>query len=107
MLYTQLIENHHEAMAATEACDPVTQNILIKQLRGPEQFLWFIRPLESNSGRLSTADATTEQAATDQPPEQAPRQPRATGARCADRALTAHRPKKASDLGSWCSGMVL
>lgn len=72
MLYTQLIENHHEAMAATEACDPVTQNILIKQLRGPEQFLWFIRPLESNSGRLSTADATTEQAATDHAPRTGP-----------------------------------
>ncbi|CAL9321416.1 hypothetical protein SUDANB66_06639 (plasmid) [Streptomyces sp. SudanB66_2053] len=44
MVYTQLIEDHREAMAATEASDPVTQNILIEQLRGLELFQWFIRP---------------------------------------------------------------
>ncbi|WP_286170246.1 hypothetical protein [Actinospica acidiphila] len=31
-------------MAATEASGPVTQDILIGQLRGLELFLWFVRP---------------------------------------------------------------
>ncbi|GGQ30352.1 hypothetical protein GCM10010233_54830 [Streptomyces pseudogriseolus] len=38
-----LIEDHREVMAATEASDPVTQDILIGQLRGLELFLWFVR----------------------------------------------------------------
>ncbi|CAL9328195.1 DNA protection during starvation protein [Streptomyces sp. enrichment culture] len=54
-------------MAATEASGPVTQDILIGQLRGLELFLWFVcAHLESSGGRLSTADATTEQAAAGQ-----------------------------------------
>ncbi|MEU2499460.1 DNA starvation/stationary phase protection protein [Streptomyces pseudogriseolus] len=64
---TRLIEDHREAMAATEASDPVTQDILIEQLRGLELFQWFVRAhLESSGWGLSTADATTEQAAAEQ-----------------------------------------
>ncbi len=77
-------------MAATEASDPVTQDILIGQLRGLEMFQCFVHAhLESSGGRLGTADATTDQAAADQ----ARRQPWAKGARCADRALAARRPE--------------
>lgn len=77
-------------MAATEASGPVTQDILIGQLRGLELFLWFVRAhLESSGGRLTTADATTDQAVA----EQARRQPWAEGARCAGRALAARRPE--------------
>ncbi|WP_442759546.1 Dps family protein [Streptomyces pseudogriseolus] len=72
VVYTRLIEDHREAMEATEASDPVTQDILIEQLRGLELFQWLVRAhLESSGGRLSTADATTEQAVA----EQARRQP--------------------------------
>lgn len=43
MVCTRLIEDHREAMAATEASDLVTQDILIGRLRGLELFLWFVR----------------------------------------------------------------
>ncbi len=76
VVYTRLIEDHRAAMEATESSDPVTQDILIEQLRGLELFQWFVRAhLESSGGRLSTADARTEQAAADQAAEQARQQP--------------------------------
>jgi starvation-inducible DNA-binding protein len=76
MVYARLIEDHREAMEATQTSDPVTQDILIEQFRGLELFQWFVRAhLESSGGRLSTADARTEHAAADRAAEQARRQP--------------------------------
>ncbi|GAA3503825.1 DNA starvation/stationary phase protection protein [Streptomyces prasinosporus] len=76
LVYTSVIEDHREAMRETETSDPVTQDILIEQLRGLELFQWFVRAhLESSGGRLSTRGATTETGAAGQAAEQARRQP--------------------------------
>ncbi|MFD8552002.1 Dps family protein [Streptomyces fradiae] len=76
LVYTSVIEEHREAMRATEATDPVTQDMLIEQLRGLELFQWFVRAhLESSGGRLSTRGATTETGAAGQAAEPARRQP--------------------------------
>ncbi|MER7664050.1 MULTISPECIES: DNA starvation/stationary phase protection protein [unclassified Streptomyces] len=76
LVYTSVIEDHREAMRATETTDPVTQDMLIEQLRGLELFQWFVRAhLESSGGRLSTRGATTEAAAAGQAAEQARTQP--------------------------------
>ncbi|MFB6556635.1 ferritin-like domain-containing protein, partial [Streptomyces sp. NPDC056405] len=76
LVYTAVIEDHREAMQATETSDPVTQDMLIEQLRGLERFQWFVRAhLESSGGRLSTRGATTETAAADQAADQAHDQP--------------------------------
>ncbi|MFC9730201.1 Dps family protein [Streptomyces roseolus] len=76
LVYTELIKDHRDAMQATETSDPVTQDMLIEQLRGLELFQWFVRAhLENSGGRLSTARATTEQAAAKQAADQARNQP--------------------------------
>ncbi|MEV4946923.1 DNA starvation/stationary phase protection protein [Streptomyces sp. NPDC053755] len=76
LVYTSIIEDHREAMQATETTDPVTQDMLIEQLRGLELFQWFVRAhLESTGGRLSTTGAKTEAAAADQATDQARKQP--------------------------------
>jgi starvation-inducible DNA-binding protein len=76
LVYTNVIADHREAMRETEEADPVTQDILIEQLRGLELFQWFVRAhLESSGGKLSTRGATTETGAADQAAEQARRQP--------------------------------
>ena len=76
VVYTNLIEDHREAMRETEESDPVTQDMLIEQLRGLELFQWFVRAhLESSGGKLSTRGATTETGAAGQAAEQARRQP--------------------------------
>ncbi|CAL9627238.1 DNA protection during starvation protein [Streptomyces sp. enrichment culture] len=76
LVYTSVIEDHREAMRETETSDPVTQDILIEQLRGLELFQWFVRAhLESSGGKLSTHGATTETGAAGQAAEQAREQP--------------------------------
>ncbi|WP_432075415.1 Dps family protein [Streptomyces wuyuanensis] len=76
LVYTSLIEDHREAMQATETSDPVTQDMLIEQLRGLELFQWFVRAhLESSGGTLSTRGATTETGAASQAVDQARDQP--------------------------------
>ncbi|WP_081236832.1 Dps family protein [Streptomyces viridosporus] len=76
LVYTSVIEDHREAMKETETSDPVTQDILIEQLRGLELFQWFVRAhLESSGGKLSTRGATTETDAADRAAEQARKQP--------------------------------
>ncbi|CAL9314129.1 DNA starvation/stationary phase protection protein [Streptomyces sp. NPDC030392] len=76
LVYTSVIREHREAMRATESSDPVTQDMLIEQLRGLELFQWFVRAhLESSGGRLSTRGATTETGAAGQAAEQARHQP--------------------------------
>lgn len=76
LVYTSVIKDHREAMRATETSDPVTQDMLIEQLRGLELFQWFVRAhLESSGGKLSTRGATTETAAAGQAADQARDQP--------------------------------
>ncbi|MFB7999993.1 Dps family protein [Streptomyces sp. NPDC056002] len=76
LVYTAVIKDHREAMRATEASDPVTQDMLIEQLRGLELFQWFVRAhLESSGGALSTHGATTESGAAEQAADQARSQP--------------------------------
>ncbi|MGW3866762.1 Dps family protein [Streptomyces sp. NPDC005047] len=76
LVYTAVIKDHREAMRATETLDPVTQDMLIEQLRGLELFQWFVRAhLESSGGTLSTRGATTEHRAAGQARDQARDQP--------------------------------
>ncbi len=76
LVYTEIVKDHRAGMEATEKLDPVTQDMLIEQLRGLELFQWFVRAhLESSGGKLSTAGATTETAAAGQAAKQARNQP--------------------------------
>ncbi|MFP1624255.1 Dps family protein [Streptomyces sp. 5K101] len=76
LVYTSVIKDHREAMRATEETDPVTQDMLIEQLRSLELFQWFVRAhLESSGGKLSTAGATTEKDAASAAAAQAQSQP--------------------------------
>ncbi|GAA1991857.1 DNA starvation/stationary phase protection protein [Isoptericola halotolerans] len=60
-VYKGVISAHRAAADATAELDDVTNDLLIGNLRELEQFHWFVRAhLESATGRLSTADATTE-----------------------------------------------
>ncbi|TXS52349.1 Dps family protein [Streptomyces sp. t39] len=75
IVYTNVITDHREAMQATETSDPVTQDMLIEQLRGLELFQWFVRAHLESTGGLSTRGATTESEAADRATDQARRQP--------------------------------
>lgn len=76
VVYTGIIEDHREAVRATDEPDPITQDMLIEQLRSLELFQWFIRAhLESSGGRLSTAHESSEAGAARAAGEQARRQP--------------------------------
>ncbi|MFB8382313.1 Dps family protein [Streptomyces rubiginosohelvolus] len=76
LVYTSVIKDHRAAMETTETSDPVTQDMLIEQLRGLELFQWFVRAhLESTGGKLSTRGATSESAAAGQAADQARTQP--------------------------------
>ena len=64
VVYAGIIEAHRKAIAATEEPDPVTQDMLIGQAGQLEQYHWFVRAhLESPSGSLRTAGASTERKA--------------------------------------------
>ncbi|GGX85181.1 Dps family protein [Streptomyces fructofermentans] len=61
LVYTGVVEDHRAALAEVGKIDPVTEDLLIEQLRSLEQFQWFVRAhLESSGGALSTAGALTE-----------------------------------------------
>lgn len=61
VVYQGVIEAHRDAIEAVGDTDPITEDILIGQTAGLEQFHWFIRAhLEDNAGDLSTRGATTE-----------------------------------------------
>ncbi|MFE2135472.1 hypothetical protein ACFW9X_20105, partial [Streptomyces sp. NPDC059466] len=52
------------ALAEIGKIDPVTEDLLIGQLRSLEQFQWFVRAhLESSGGTLANATAQTERQA--------------------------------------------
>jgi len=64
VVYAGIIEAHRGAIDSTEELDLVTQDMLIGQARVLEQFHWFVRAhLEAADGTLSTAGASTEDAA--------------------------------------------
>lgn len=63
-VYDSIIRSHRQAQATVAELDPITEDLLIGQLRQLEQFHWFIRAhLESTGGDLSTEGAKTEQGA--------------------------------------------
>ncbi|MCF6522345.1 Dps family protein [Streptomyces sp. JJ36] len=76
LVYTGIIEDHRKAVRATDEPDPITQDLLIEQLRELELFQWFVRAhLESAGGTLSTAGADTERDAAERAARQAKKQP--------------------------------
>jgi starvation-inducible DNA-binding protein len=61
LVYQGVIADHREAAESTDETDPVTNDLLIGQLRQLEQYHWFVRAhLESSSGALSTNGANKE-----------------------------------------------
>ncbi len=76
VVYTGIIEDHRAAVRATDEPDPITQDMLIEQLRSLELFQWFIRAhLENSGGKLSTARQTSETDAARAAGKQARQQP--------------------------------
>ncbi|GGM07155.1 DNA starvation/stationary phase protection protein [Streptomyces fumigatiscleroticus] len=64
LVYTGLIEEHRRVRAEVAEIDPMTEDLIIEQVRDLEQFQWFVRAhLESAGGSLSTAGAHTERQA--------------------------------------------
>jgi starvation-inducible DNA-binding protein len=64
LVYTGIVEDHRAVVAEVGKLDPVTEDLLIEQLRSLEQFQWFVRAhLESSGGTLSQARARTEREA--------------------------------------------
>ncbi|EWT00944.1 DNA polymerase sliding clamp subunit [Intrasporangium oryzae NRRL B-24470] len=64
LVFNGVIEDHRKVIALTDDLDLVTQDMLIGQVAQLELFQWFVRAhLESSGGELSTAGASTEQAA--------------------------------------------
>jgi starvation-inducible DNA-binding protein len=64
VVYQGVIKDHRDAVEKVGELDPITEDILIGQTAGLEQFHWFIRAhLENSAGDLSTEGATTEQGA--------------------------------------------
>jgi starvation-inducible DNA-binding protein len=64
LVYCGLIGSHRVAMEELGDIEPVSQDMLIDQLKLLEQFHWFVRAhLESSDGHLSTSGAENERAA--------------------------------------------
>lgn len=64
LVYTGLLEDHRKALGKAGDIDPVTEDMLIGQVKELELFQWFVRAhLENNSGELETAGAKTEKSA--------------------------------------------
>lgn len=61
VVYTGLLEDHREAQQTCAGLDPVTEDMLIGQIKALELFHWFVRAhLESASGGLATQSAANE-----------------------------------------------
>jgi len=72
LVYTGVIETHRKAVQATDEPDPITQDLLIEQLRQLELFQWFVRAhIESSGGSLATGQSQSEVNAADQAAKQA------------------------------------
>lgn len=67
LVYQGVITSHREAQEKTSELDPITEDLVIGQLRQLELFHWFIRAhLENAGGHLTTEGATTEVEAAEQ-----------------------------------------
>ncbi len=61
LVYEGVITSHRDAQDKTSELDPITEDLVIGQLRQLELFHWFIRAhLENAGGHLTTEGATTE-----------------------------------------------
>lgn len=61
LVYQGVIGDHREAQKAVAEIDPVTEDMLIGQIKDLELFHWFIRAhLENSSGQIVTEGATSE-----------------------------------------------
>lgn len=64
IVYRGLLTDHRAAMDEVGDLDPVTEDMLIGQLRQLEQFHWFVRAhVETRDGVLRTEGETTERGA--------------------------------------------
>jgi starvation-inducible DNA-binding protein len=64
VVYDGIIAEHRAAMKELGDLDLASQDMIIEQIRELEKFQWFVRAhIETGSGRLSTADAHTEERA--------------------------------------------
>jgi starvation-inducible DNA-binding protein len=64
LVYTGIIEAQRATVSEVAKSDPVTEDLLIEQLRSLEQFQWFVRAhLETSGGTLATARTHTEREA--------------------------------------------
>ncbi|MEJ7634401.1 DNA starvation/stationary phase protection protein [Aeromicrobium sp.] len=60
-VYVNLIQDHRKVQETVAELDPVSEDMIIGQLRQLELFHWFVRAhLESSGGALSTAGADSE-----------------------------------------------
>ena len=70
LVYAGVITDHRSAQAKTADLDPVTEDLVIGQLRQLELFQWFVRAhLENVGGSLSTEGAHSETEAASQAAE--------------------------------------
>ncbi|MGC0250244.1 Dps family protein [Pseudactinotalea sp. Z1748] len=64
VVYDGLIAEHRTAQRAIADVDPVTEDMLIGQIKGLELFQWFIRAhLQNTQGELATAGTRSEDTA--------------------------------------------
>ncbi len=67
VVYVGLLEDHRKAQETTAELDPVSEDMLIGQIKQLELFHWFVRAhLENSGGALSTDSATSEKSAATQ-----------------------------------------
>ncbi|WP_447644018.1 Dps family protein [Nocardioides zeae] len=66
LVYNGVIEDNRKAIELSGDLDPITEDMLIGETAELEKFQWFVRAhLEDIGGRLATAGAGSESAATD------------------------------------------
>lgn len=64
LVYAGVIRDHRSAQEKSAELDPITEDLLIGQIRELELFHWFVRAhLESASGRLATEGSDSEREA--------------------------------------------
>lgn len=73
LVYAGVITDHRAAQSKTADLDPVTEDLVIGQLRQLELFHWFVRAhLENTGGSLSTQGSTSESDAASKAAKAAP-----------------------------------
>ncbi|MBD2763064.1 MULTISPECIES: Dps family protein [unclassified Candidatus Sulfotelmatobacter] len=64
VVYSGVIKDHRKAITKAGKVDPITEDMLIGQVKGLELFQWFMRShIESASGQLENSSAATEKGA--------------------------------------------